>query len=201
METKVQETLPTMRDANLDRWLGRREAFGLIAGRCSAADVECLREIREKQLYLKVAKNWDEFCRVQLRSSRHRIDGAIRQLEKYGHPFFHATQMMRITETEYIAIKPHMSEEGVNFEGEVIPWGTQHTERLAEAIGKLRAIAAPKPARTPRGFDQLLERIEALNVFLDKNDPLDDRQRRALGDALLRLSNHASRRGIVLVQR
>src|SRR5262249_1481842 len=147
MDTKTQETLPATRDTNLDRWLGRREAFGLIAGRCSAADVECLRKIRDNKLFLDVAKNWDEFCRVQLRSSRHRIDTALRQLEEHGPALFHATQMMRLTEAEYVAIEEHMSEEGVKFEGEVIPWGTQNTERLANAIGKLRAIAAPKPER------------------------------------------------------
>ena len=27
----------------LNRWLGRREAFGLMAGRCSAGDVECMK--------------------------------------------------------------------------------------------------------------------------------------------------------------
>ena len=32
-------------------WVGRRQAFALVAGRCSAADAEILFEIREKNLF------------------------------------------------------------------------------------------------------------------------------------------------------
>jgi hypothetical protein len=28
-------------------WLGRRQAFSIVAGRCSAADAQCLRELCE----------------------------------------------------------------------------------------------------------------------------------------------------------
>jgi hypothetical protein len=40
----------------LNRWMGRREAFGLVAGRCAAADIETLRQIREQKLY-----SWTKF--------------------------------------------------------------------------------------------------------------------------------------------
>jgi hypothetical protein len=43
----------------LNRWLGRRVAFSLVAGRCSAADVECMRRIREGKLYASHASNWE----------------------------------------------------------------------------------------------------------------------------------------------
>ncbi|HUI80868.1 MAG TPA: hypothetical protein VLY24_23240 [Bryobacteraceae bacterium] len=35
---------------DLGTWLGRKQAFGLMAGKCSAADAECLRNIREQKL-------------------------------------------------------------------------------------------------------------------------------------------------------
>ena len=202
MKSNNDETLPAQDATTLDRWLGRREAFGLVAGRCSAADVECLREIRDNKLYAKVAANWDEFCRVHLRSSRHRIDNAIRQLDEHGRPFFHATQMLRLTEAEYIAIKGYMTEDGVLLDGELISWNSQNTSRVVDALGKLRAIAAPRPVAKPAGFQKLLERCDAVSEFLEKpGADLDDGQRRALGETLLRLSNQASRRGIVLLQR
>jgi len=34
--------------------LGRRQAFGLIANRCSAADAECLKVMREHEDYKKL---------------------------------------------------------------------------------------------------------------------------------------------------
>src|SRR4051812_32102566 len=72
MKNEIIEDRPTTDKNGLERWLGRREAFGIIAGRCSAADIECLREIRNQKLYLESAKNWGEFCQTQLRTSRRR---------------------------------------------------------------------------------------------------------------------------------
>ena len=36
---------------NLGTWLGRRQAFGLMAGKAAAADVDCLRQIRDTRMY------------------------------------------------------------------------------------------------------------------------------------------------------
>ena len=35
--------------------LGQRRAFGLVTGRCSAAQAECLRKVRDEKTYLKFA--------------------------------------------------------------------------------------------------------------------------------------------------
>jgi len=35
----------------LGAWMGRKQAFASLAGRCSAADAECLRQIREHKRY------------------------------------------------------------------------------------------------------------------------------------------------------
>ena len=202
MDSNHKENLPAKTSTSVERWLGRREAFGLIAGRCSAADAACLREIREHKLYLDCAPNWDEFCRVQLRSSRHRIDNVIRQLDNHGPEFFYASQAHRLTEPEYIAIKQHIDSEGVRINGELIPWGEENSERLTDAIRKLRAIAAPKPVKKAPAFESLLERLDAVNADLEKwPGTLDDGQRRALGEGLLRLSSLAERRNVKLIQR
>ena len=36
---------------DLGTWLGRRQAFAVMAGRCSAADAKCLRELRDTKKY------------------------------------------------------------------------------------------------------------------------------------------------------
>ena len=38
--------------------LGQRRAFAMVAGRCSAAEADCLRKIRDEKTYLKFASNW-----------------------------------------------------------------------------------------------------------------------------------------------
>jgi len=50
--------------------LGQTHAFGLIAGRCSAAQAEGLRRLREDKLYKRLAETWDEFCRTYLQISK-----------------------------------------------------------------------------------------------------------------------------------
>jgi len=40
-------------------WLGRRQAFAMVAGRCSAADVQCLRELRESKKYKLLGLSWE----------------------------------------------------------------------------------------------------------------------------------------------
>src|SRR5438270_6652707 len=47
---------------DLGQWLGRKQAFGLIAGKTAAAEVECLRQIRDGNLFRAKADDWAEFC-------------------------------------------------------------------------------------------------------------------------------------------
>ena len=189
-------------EASLERWLGRREAFALVAGRCSAAEVESLREIRDKKLYLESGETgWDDFCRVHLKTSRRKIDTAIGQLDKYGRAFFHATQALRLTEAEFCAIREHVSEEGAMLEGQLVPWTPENGARITEGLTRLRDTAAPKAKRsTP--FEALLKHFEALNQQLEKMpERLEDRQRISLGNVLQKLSFLAERRGVKLIQR
>src|SRR5262249_13199135 len=50
------------RMVELGNWMGRREAFGLMAGRCSAADAECLRRMRDDRSYRDLNCSWEDFC-------------------------------------------------------------------------------------------------------------------------------------------
>lgn len=118
----------------LDRWLGRREAFGIIAGRCSAAELESLRRIRDEKLYRGRAHNWDEFCSQHLGVSRRNIERHIRYLEEFGPAYFHISQLMHITADEYRAIAPHVSEEGVQLDGNIVALLPENSEEVTAAV-------------------------------------------------------------------
>jgi len=49
--TEILNEQPTDEVYELGQWMGRKQAFSLVAGKTAAADVECLRHIREKKLY------------------------------------------------------------------------------------------------------------------------------------------------------
>jgi hypothetical protein len=54
--------------------LGQNHAFGLIAGRCSAAQAEGLRRRRDEKPYKRCTEKWDDFCPKYLKISRSEAD-------------------------------------------------------------------------------------------------------------------------------
>src|ERR1051326_422405 len=93
--------------------LGRKQAFGLISQRCSAADAECLAEIKEKKLYQAVEDTWEEFCPKRLGISRAHTDKIIRQLRDLGPDFFKLNSFVKITPGEYRRIASAVTEDGL----------------------------------------------------------------------------------------
>ena len=78
--------------AEVGVWLGRRQAFAMMAGRCSASDAECLRDIRAHKRYRAFNMAWDQFCTEHLGINRATADRVIRQLDEFGPEFFTLTQ-------------------------------------------------------------------------------------------------------------
>jgi hypothetical protein len=206
MHNSLEEQLPATgqpapRDLELGQWLGRREAFGLIAGRCSAADIECLRRIRDEKMYRDRANNWDQFCTEQVGASRRRVDQSIRHLEEFGPAFFHAAQLTRITAEEFRAIAPHVSAEGVRLDGEVIAFVPEERRRVAAAIAELgRRSEAKTPPAAP-SFAYALKRCGAAARLLEsvsgKLNPLEELE---LTEMLWRIRNAAAALGVVMVE-
>ena len=54
-------SIKTTEAYNLGTWMGRKQAFTSLAGRCSAADAECLRQIRDQKQYRALRMIWAEF--------------------------------------------------------------------------------------------------------------------------------------------
>ena len=159
-------------DFGLGTWLGRRQAFSMIAGRASAADAECLRRIRDQKLYKCRTAKWGEFCARYVGASKTNVDRMIRQLEEFGPPFFQLAQLTRISPETYRAIARQVGEEGLRFEGEAIALVPENAEKVSAAVAKLRRRAAENVgaegagstefAALERVFGDLLRRLEAL---------------------------------------
>src|SRR4051812_43233289 len=114
-ENEISPTASDVPPRSFDviRWMGRRDAFGAIAGRCSAADAECLRLLRDRKLFVELAPSWDEFCRLHLHVSRKKVDRQIWLLNEFGPAYFQVAQFAHITPNEYRAIAPHITSEGL----------------------------------------------------------------------------------------
>jgi hypothetical protein len=184
---------------NLGQWLGRREAFGAMAGRCSAAEIECVRRIRNERLYHSHARNWDEFCVKHLGASRRSVDSSIRLFDELGPAYFHVAQLAHITPAEYREIAPRMSAEGLSTNGETIPLLPENRAAVAAVIGEVRASGRKAPRiRKAAGFEAALEHCQAAADLLGAlfTPPNLERQL-VMAASINRLRDAAARLGIL----
>ena len=136
----------------LGTWVGRKQAFSALAGRCSAADAECVRQAWVGKQYRALGMKWDEFCRQRLGLSRATADRIIARLEEFGPSFFILAQATGIGEKEYRRISASVHAQKLLHAGEEIPIDAEHAPRLAAAVEELRRQAPPElPAADSAG--------------------------------------------------
>jgi len=161
----------------LHKWLGRREAFSTMAGRCSAADVECIRRMRDEKLYLSKAPEWGEFCENELHMSKSSANRLIGALEKFGAEYFQIAQVTKISAAEYAAIAPKVCSEGIAWNGELIPLVPENRERISIAVSSLKASVKREPsarerlARLDAAAERLLKQYREMGKRTGTGDP------------------------------
>jgi hypothetical protein len=188
---------------DLGTWLGRRQAFGMMAGRTAAADAECLRQIRDQKLYKSETSSWAEFCERYIGTSRTHVDSVIRHLDQFGPQFFELTQFTRIPPEAYRAIASHVTAEGVHLDGELIPLKQENSLRIAGAVVELRkrstSAKEPSAVAPEAGFPAVEKRFEDLLARLAAlRRPLSAAQEKTLAQLVLRLLERASAAGLEL---
>jgi hypothetical protein len=166
----------------LGQWMGRREAFGLIAGRCSAADIGILRRMKEEKLYATLDCTWDEFCTRHLHVARRTVDMEIAYLREFGPAFFTIRQLTHVSVKDYRSIAPYITEQGVHVNGTVVALLPENSEPLAAAVEVLlKGSANEECAAKPESFDTLLKRCQAAaRALCSYQKRLDERQKAAL---------------------
>jgi hypothetical protein len=161
-----------MPDDTLSELLGRRRAFSLIAGRCSAADAACLRRLRNERLFKPAYPSWDEFCEARLRMSRAHANRIIRYLDDFGPAFFTLAQLTRITPDEFRGIAHAVTPDAIEIRGETIPLAEENSSRIEAAVAELCAAIPPAPLRLPAPAADSFPALEARLAQL-----LDDLER------------------------
>ena len=174
----------------LGRLLGRREAFSIIAARCSAADAAHLKQIRQEKNYLD-CKDWDEFCGRHLHMSKESANRVIRLLETYGPQYFEVAQLTRISPETYRAIEPAIKDGALHTESEAIALIPENADKVAAAVAALRK-KEPKPAPVaPPPVDRFTalqtQTQELLDEFTRLSSQYHDRPRLASAIGSLRL--------------
>ena len=55
-------------------WTGRQQAFAMMATKCTLAQADCLRQLRETRAYEAYGLTWDEFCKQHAGLARSQAD-------------------------------------------------------------------------------------------------------------------------------
>lgn len=126
---------------SLGTWLGRHQAFGLIATRCTAADTECLKAIRDGGEYKQLDMTWEEFCDKHAGVSRVYADRQIHCLEEFGANYFRMAEVMPISRETYRLIAGSVTDEGLESNGELIPLARENRDKVVAAVAAMRAKA------------------------------------------------------------
>jgi hypothetical protein len=206
----AKAAVPSPDGFDLGTWLGRRQAFGMMAGKSAAADAECLRQIRDRKLYKNKSPNWDEFCTRYIGASRANVNRVIRNLEEFGPEFFELSQLTRIPPEAYRGIAPYVGKDGLHLDGEVIAIVQENSQRVSGAVAELRkrsesegsanrAPAAQLPPPQTDPFESLEKHLDEMTVRVQALPALDPRQKILLAGSLMRLRKAAVRAGVQLI--
>ena len=193
----TQSGPPTL---DLGRWIGRREAFALVAGRCSAAEAESLRRLRDGKQYKEVSRSWEEFCGQHLGVSRRHADRILHLLDEYGPSFFTVAQIAHVTPEEYRAIAPHVSGDGLNVNGTAIALIPENSAQVAAGVAQLLKRERPATAKETPTADVVLKRFAAVTEMVSGiQEILNIEQRLQLASTLRKMEIAAARCGVLTV--
>ena len=169
--------------------LGRKQAFGLVARRCSAAAIECLIEARENKLYLAVEPTWEAYCHNRAGIRRSTADRLIHQYQEQGPSLARLNSHARIRPSEYRLFAAALTDEGLAYNGEVIPLELEHAPQLARAVDAIRGASAaetPPPDPAEQSFAKAAKALETAFAEFSRLHTmnLDDENRLRLAIAL-----------------
>jgi hypothetical protein len=155
-------------DINVDEliemgtWVGRRQAFAVVGGGCSAAAAKCLRTLREQKKYRQLGMNWEQFCKERLGISRSTADYIIALDKELGSAYFTFAQVTGATPDQYRKLLPAISGQKLLHAGEEIPIDAEHAPRLAVAVADL---TRPEPESAPR--DEMARTVDRVERGID----------------------------------
>ena len=151
---------------NASAWIGRQQAFALIGSKCSAAQAECLREIRESHAYEELGVTWEEFCPRYAAISRSKADDLIRRLDEFGQDYFRICEVARISPEAYRQIADLVHGETVELDGQAVPLIPENAPRIRLGIRNLRAEINRLAAGKQRQRGDIIELSDRLDSLL-----------------------------------
>ena len=155
---------------DLGSWTGLQKAFAAVAGSCSAARAQCLKQVRDSRMLDDLGLTWEEFCHDYAGISHRHANDLIRQYDRFGDPYFRLSEIVRVSPETFQQIAGHVDGDTVDIDGEKLPLVPENAAKIRAAIHSLRNQVRhpPAPARPPAGVIELQLRVDALAADLTK---------------------------------
>ena len=159
---------------DLGSWTGLQNAFAAVAGNCSAARAQCLKQVRDSGMLDDLGLTWDEFCRDCAGISRRHADHLIQQYNQFGDAFFRLSEITRVSPKTFQRIAGHVvsgdGADALEIDGQKLPLVPENAAKIRAAIQALRSQVRhpPAPPRPPAGVIELQIRVDALAADLAK---------------------------------
>ncbi len=178
MQEQVQKVPEDV--VELAKLLGAPQAFGMVAGHCSASHAMILRDIRDNKKYLALSRNFDEFCAEHLHITRRTVDRTIALLNELGPGYFALAQLTGIGADEFRALAPAVKDNCLEYGGESIALGEENAAKLAAAVEALRRSTPAKPrkgcvGRRVEAWQRRFEKLAGELKEAARNASADDR--------------------------
>jgi hypothetical protein len=200
---KQESKKPASDALEFGKMIGRRQTFSQVAGKCSAADAECLKKTRDQKLYLGFAKSWEACCTKHIGMSRANAERIIGLLEEFGPAYFEVAQLTRVSPETFRQLAPSIHDGTLHHQGEAIALLPENAARVALVVGEHRkAVRPPRTLDAP--VDARLDALEArCNRLLAEFEELsgawrDNGDRLMLGSVLARTRSALARLGLEL---
>jgi hypothetical protein len=107
--------------------------------RCTAAQAEALRGLRDSRAYQRLDLTWEGFCAGYLGVSRSQVDRIIALLEEFGPQYFELSQLTRVSASTYRQLESNVKDGAIEVYGEPVPLIPENAHKIARAVASLRA--------------------------------------------------------------
>ncbi len=135
---------------DLGSWVGRAQAFSLVANRCSATEAECLRRIRESRAFQTLGMNWDQFCERYVGVNRTSADRLIQKLDEFGEIYFQLSRVTQVSAESFRLIASKISDQGIEIDGETVALTPENGPRIRQAVKAMRKQLREALAHAPQ---------------------------------------------------
>ena len=163
--------MDTQKHIDLGSWVGRQQAFAILAGNCSAARAQCLKQVRDSKILDDLGFTWEEFCKDYAGISRPHADSLIRQHAEFGDAYFRLSEIAHVSPGAYRQIAAHVDADTIEIDGEKLALTPANAGRIRAAIQSLRGRtrSAATAVRPPADLIELQIRVDALAVDIARS--------------------------------